>query len=122
MKLGAALPVLFPLAAQVLYEEDLLASRARREKNWRDMEQYVHALVAAAKNRGPLEADFRTPEAYRRSVEPVRRALESRMGYPPPGFPSGKPELKLERAGEDDLAVFWRSTVGVAPGLETYGL
>lgn len=100
------------LAAAQVYEEDPLASRAIREQNWRQLEAFADGLT---------HPDFGSPAAYLRSIEPLRQLLRGRIGYPAPGFgPAGEP--RMEKAGEDEIAIYHRMWIPIAPRLETYGL
>jgi hypothetical protein len=94
-------PLLTVAAARQLYEEDLLASMPQRARQWKQMEAYAASLGAG--------------------VEPKRKEFRARIGYPPPGF-EGPAKLRLEKAGEDALATYYRCYISVTPQMETYRL
>lgn len=98
--------------AQQLYEEDPLATMPIREKNWRQLETFANSLT---------QPDFSSPGAYLQSMEPLRQLLRGRIGYPIPLLPaSGAP--RMEKSGEDDVAVYYRMWIPIARDLESYGL
>ncbi len=124
MKTRLALLCLCPLAfaaGQQLYEEDPLASMPIREKHWKQMEAYVAAVGETGKGPGLYPADYSSPAAFLRTIEPLRETLRRRTGYPPPGFyPAAK--ARMEQVAQDDQATYYRCYVPVTPQMETYGL
>jgi dienelactone hydrolase len=105
-----------PPASPVLYEEDVLASSPIRIAQWKQMQAYADALpetVSAGRAAGVEPADD--------SAEALRRAFRLRLGYPAPGF-LDQPAMRLEQAGEDGVATYYRCYVRVTPQMETYGL
>ena len=97
---------------QELYEEDLTASLAHREEQWREMEAYLGRLGEEADQREPYAADFSSEEAYLRTIEPLREKLRVGTGYPPPGLGAAG-EVRMEAVGEDAVAKYYRCWVEV---------
>ncbi len=91
----------FALQAQELYEEDLKATQPIREKLWRQMDEY---------SKGPAD-----------SVAALRRVFLNRLGYPVPGLQAAGPQ-RLEKTGEDNVAVYHRAFLPLTGGMEAYGL
>lgn len=102
-------------AAPVLYEEEFQSSSAIRVAQWRQMEAYAAALPETGR---PMEAG---PVAADTPVEALRREFRDRLGFPAPGFLPGSP-VRLERAGEDAVATYYRCRIPATPQMETYGL
>ncbi len=98
------------------YEEDVLASSPIRIAQWKQMQAYAAALPETA---SPATAN--EPTTTDKSPEALRRAFRLRLGYPAPGF-LDQPSARLEQAGEDDVAVYFRCHIRVTPQMETYGL
>jgi dienelactone hydrolase len=95
--------------APVLFEEDVLASAPIRIAQWKQMEAYAAALPEHVP--AMLPAHGPTPQ------ESFRRLL----GYPAPGFLDRTP-ARLEKAGEDAVATYYRCYIRATPQMETYGL
>jgi len=88
--------------AAALYEEEPVATLALREKLWRQMDAFAKGAAAQPETR--------------------RQLLKTKIGYPPVGLHgvAGKP--RLEKSGEDAVAIYYRCFIEVAPGLDQYGL
>jgi dienelactone hydrolase len=82
------------------YEEDLQSSRPFRDANYRQFSRYIGDLDGQA---------------------PLLR-FERLIGYPAPGFYDRARAPRIEKAGEDEIGVYHRVWIEVAPGVETYGL
>lgn len=103
---GVALALLasvLTFAQAPLWEEDLDVSRPYRENSYREYLRYAENL----KNTEHTES--------------LRRGFLARIGYPAPGFTSAG-AMRLEEAGEDSIATYYRSWVRVAVDMEVYGL
>jgi hypothetical protein len=70
--LGLAVLLSGAAAAQGIYDEELLASRAIREQQWKQWDACLKAL-------GP-GVDFSNPEAFARSIAPLRRSSQDWSG------------------------------------------
>ena len=108
MRLGALVLCAVGLCiAQQLYEEDPLASMPIRERQYKQVLEYIARLKPAGQSRAGGAG--------------VEESLRGRIGYPPPGL-FKKVKERLEKAGEDEVAIYYRCYVPIAPELETYGL
>ncbi len=90
------------LSAQApLFDEDLQLSRPFREENYNQFAKYAAGL----EQHGALQQRFRTM-----------------IGYPAPGFYEKAHAPRIEKIGEDEIGVYHRIWIAVAPGVDTYGL
>ncbi len=104
-----------------LYEERVQDSNPIRTEQARELDAYVQGLKADTQRLHSLfRPDFRSERDYERSVRSLREAFCRSIGYPPPGKPTGEP--RFVRIGEDDLAVYYRVSVPVLPGVNSVGL
>lgn len=87
--------------AQPFFEEDLQLSRPYRDANYREFARYI----------GDLEKESARLRQFRAAV-----------GYPAPGFYNSAKPARIEKTGEDEIGVYHRVWIPVAPGMETYGL
>ena len=111
---GIACLAALPARAQTLYEEEPTASMDIRIGLWRQLANYADSLKSVA--------DYSSPAAYARSIEPIRAQYRAWIGYPPPGFDLKKPRQRMVKIGDDDVAVYYRCYTPVATSLEAYGL
>jgi dienelactone hydrolase len=110
-----------PAFTRQIYDEDPVASMAIRETHWKQMQAYVSAVTEAARSDGLYPADYSSPGAFLRTIEPLRQVLRNRTGYPPPGF-LAEAKARFEQFAQDAAATYYRCYVSVAPGMEAYGL
>lgn len=95
------LPLVLAFQISSLYEEKVIDSMAIRERYWKQLQAYAASL----------------PE----KAAPSGATLASKIGFPAPGLKAGTP--RLDRAGEDSLAVYYRCWIPMGAGpLESYGL
>ena len=99
-----------------LYEEDLLASSPVRVAQWKEMEAYADSLPQSAPQAAPAAAGSTDAGA-----PALRAEFRRRLGYPAPGF-TGGPAVRMEKAGEDAVATYYRCRIQSTPLMETYGL
>jgi dienelactone hydrolase len=95
--------LLLPLALSAqapFFEEDLQLSRPFRDENYRQFSRYTGDL----EQQGPL------------------RRFKNMIGYPAPGFYEKAGAPRITKIGEDEIGVYHRIWIAVAPGMETYGL
>lgn len=85
-----------------LYEEEPVATLALREKLWRQMDSFAQTLGQHQETR--------------------RQLLRTKLGYPPVGLHAVAAKPRMEKIGEDALAIYYRCWIEVAPGLDQYGL
>jgi dienelactone hydrolase len=85
-----------------LYEEEPVATLTLREKLWRQMDAFARAAATS-------------PDAR-------RQAFKQKIGYPPVGLHAVASKPRLEKFGEDAVAVYYRCFIEVAAGLDQYGL
>lgn len=88
-----------PLPAQSLYEEDVAASKANRDENWRQIEAFVTRL----------------------EWSDLRGALARQIGFPAPGL-SLRGAPRIQKAGEDELGSYQRLWIPAGDGIEAHGL
>jgi dienelactone hydrolase len=105
-----------PQPGAALYEEDILASSPIRVAQWRQMEAYADSLPESAPGAGSAPAGGAGAGAAG-----LRAEFRRRLGYPAPGF-TGRPQVRLERVGEDAVATTYRCWIRSTPLMETYGL
>jgi len=107
--LGAAFAVVaFTQPPANLYDEELNTSMPHRVAQWRQMTAYAESLPP-----GPA------PEWG--GAGNLLTILKRRTGYPPPAL-SVQGGERLENAGEDSLATYYRCWIRISPHMETYGL
>ncbi|MBM3754585.1 MAG: amidohydrolase family protein [Acidobacteria bacterium] len=95
--------VRFTPVARALYEEERIASRKTREESYRQIQNYAAHLEKTQAQRA------------------MRAQFAAKLGYPPPAFHEAR-NLRMEKIGEDAIAVYHRAWVKVAPEMEVYGL
>ena len=89
------------LCAQApVFEEDLQLSRPFRDENYRQLSRYT--------------GDIERQGALLR--------FKTMIGYPAPGFFEKAQAPSITKIGEDEIGVYLRIWIAVAPGMETYGL
>ncbi|MBY0503749.1 MAG: prolyl oligopeptidase family serine peptidase [Bryobacteraceae bacterium] len=94
--------MILALVAQQLYEDEPTATMPLRERNWKQLESYTAKLAG--------------------QKEGWRRTYLASTGYPAPGLHATPGKPRMEKAGEDELAIYYRCWIEVGPELETYGL
>ena len=68
------------------FDEDVAASNPLRVEQAQELDAYVVALKRdKARLNALFQPDYSSPQAYEKSVEPLRRAFCQSIGYPPPG-------------------------------------
>jgi len=96
-----------PPSSPSLFEEDVASSLQLRVKLWKQMEAYADAMPPSGRA-APAGASL---------IERFR----AENGYPPPGLKAG-PKARLEKAGEDSIATYYRSFVPVTSEMDAYGI
>ncbi len=98
MRFLAVIALASGMCAQVrFYEEDLQASRPHREENYRQFSRYLEDIGRVGQ-------------------------FKKLIGYPAPGFFDKAQAPRIVKVSEDDIGVYHRVWIHVAPGVETYGL
>jgi dienelactone hydrolase len=99
--------------SQQPYEEEPTGSMQIRIDLWKQMTAYADGLPEAVR--------LSDAAAYSRTVETLRKRYQTQIGYPPPGFQQdGK--ARMEKAGEDETATYYRCYIPVTSSMEAYGL
>ncbi len=101
------------VCAQQPYEEEPAGSMQIRTDLWKQMAAFADGL--------PGVVDLSDPAKYARTADALRQRYRAQVGYPPPGFQQSA-EARMEKAGEDASAVYYRCYIRVAQGMDAYGL
>ena len=98
---------------------------SRRRAAHQSLEEFLRARVieSHARRESLWRRDYSSPEAYRRSVEPMRRKLKEILGYW--SEPADRPAVRTrDEQTICDIGEFRavRFTIEIAHGFETYGV
>ncbi len=108
-------------APPAYYEEDVRASNPLRSEQARELDAYILARKADdAALRTVFTPDYRSPHAYEASTRKLRQTLADRIGYPPPGKPTGEAEFR--QIGEDSIGTYFRASIPVLPHIHAEGI
>lgn len=105
------------------YTESVEKSSPNRQTQFDQVGAYAQRLhEAAPKNREAFfQPNYRSEKAYVRSTKELRKAVENRIGFPPPMQKhSAKP--RWEEIADDPYATIFRVWLEVVDGVEAYGL
>lgn len=104
------------------FEQDVAASNPLRTEQAKELDAYVTALRKDESRLGKaFQPDYSSPEAFEKSVQPLRKAFCDSIGYPPPGD-APKVAATFDKIGEDSLGTYYRATIGVLPGVHAEGI
>ncbi len=105
------------------FREDLDASHDIRQEQFNQIKHYVEQLAGKAdvKRAEWFEPDFADIETYTKSLDPLRKRVLERIGFPPPDVASDmKPRWTL--VAEDAYAKIYRMWYEVLEGVELYSM
>lgn len=105
------------------YMEAPEASKPIRQQQFNQIAGYLERLrQRAGEIRGrTLNPDYSSPEAYAKSVEPLRATIRERIGYPPPLVKTDAPP-RYEHVADDAYATLYRMYYEVLEGVELYAI
>ena len=105
------------------YREPFAKSYPIRERQHLQMKAYLDSFPAPAEEVGEatFTLDFSSPEAYERSLEPIRAHLKQQAGWPPPKAVEN-PVPRFELVAKDQVADIYRVWTEVFEGVEAYGM
>jgi dienelactone hydrolase len=105
------------------YREPFAKSYPIREKQHLQMKAYLDGFPARTPDETETEfkLDFASPEAYARSLTPVREEARRRAGFPPPKAVA-EPKPRFELVASDPAADIYRVWTEVIEGVDAYAL
>lgn len=105
------------------YREKFSESFPIREQQHLELKAYIDNLVEENKDRSlsKFTPDISGIRQYEKSLVPFRKQLAESFGYPPPLATRGT-EPRTVFAGKDSVCSIYRIWIGVAEGVEAYGL
>ena len=105
------------------YREKFSESFPIREQQHLELKAYIDLLVGERKDQAlsKFSPDYSGIEQYEKSVIPFREQLAESFGYPPPLATKGS-EPRTVFVGKDSVCNIYRIWIGVAEGIEAYGL
>jgi dienelactone hydrolase len=117
---------LLPGAAQQkpseFYEENVPDSNPIRSEQARELDGYLKRLKSDdTRLREVFRPDYSSIRAFQSSTRRLRETYAASMGYPPPGKPDSEPP-KFERIGEDEIGIYYRTSISVLPEVHAVGI
>jgi dienelactone hydrolase len=105
------------------YREKFSESFPIREQQHLDLKRYIDLLVeeGKVKSLSRFTPDYSGIKQYEKSIIPFREQLAESFGYPPPLATKGSEPRKVF-VGKDSVCNIYRIWIGVAEGVEAYGL
>lgn len=105
------------------YREPFPESYPIRKQQHLELKEYVDLLVSEKKENtlSKFTPDFSGIDQYENSLIPYREQLAGSYGYPPPMAAKGS-EPRIVYVGKDSVCSIYRIWIGVAEGIEAYGL
>ncbi len=105
------------------YREKFSESFPIRKQQHLELKEYIDLLVEEGKVQAlsKFTPDYSGIEQYEESVIPFREQLAESFGYPPPLATKGS-EPRTVFVGKDSVCSIYRIWIGVAEGVEAYGL
>jgi dienelactone hydrolase len=105
------------------YREKFSESFPIREQQHLELKAYIDLLIEESKDQSlsKFTPDFSGIRQYEKSLVPFRKQLAESFGYPPPLATSGA-EPRTVFVGKDSVCSIYRIWIGVAEGVEAYGL
>ncbi|MBS0204871.1 MAG: dienelactone hydrolase family protein [Planctomycetes bacterium] len=106
----------------VYFEQDVKQSDPLRAEQARELDAYILAMKCDhSRLKKLLAADYSSPAAFEKSVEPYRQAFCDSIGYPPPGdAPKAAPGF--EKMGEDGIGIYYRAVIPILPEVHAEGI
>ena len=105
------------------FREKFSESFPVRKQQHLELKAYIDGLIEEQKEQSlsRFAPDFSNLAAYHKSVMPYREQLAASFGYPPPLATNGS-EPRIVFVGRDSVCSIYRIWIGVARGIEAYGL
>ncbi len=105
------------------YREKFSESFPIREQQHLELKAYIDLLIEECKDRSlsKFTPDFSGIRQYQESLIPFRKQLAESFGFPPPLAHKGS-EPRTVFVGRDSVCSIYRIWIGVAEGVEAYGL
>jgi len=105
------------------YREKFSASFPIREKQHLELKEYIDQLVEVEKEKtlSRFTPDYSGIKQYEESLFSYREELAESFGYPPPLATMGS-EPRTVFVGKDSVCNIYRIWIGVAEGVEAYGI
>jgi len=105
------------------YREPFAKSWPIRQKQHLQMKAYLDSLPAQKREEADAEfkLDLSSPEAYERSLAPVREQMKKTLGWPPPKAVKD-PKPRFELVARDKAADIYRVWTEVFEGVEAYAI
>ncbi len=105
------------------YREKFSESFPIRKQQHLELKEYIDLLVEEGKVQAlsKFTPDYSGIEQYEESVIPFREQLAESFGYPPP-LATKSSEPRTVFVGKDSVCSIYRIWIGVAEGVEAYGL
>ncbi|MEE9460495.1 MAG: hypothetical protein V3V53_01585 [Bacteroidales bacterium] len=105
------------------YREKFSESFPIRKQQHLELKEYIDLLVEERKDQSlsKFTPDFSGIKQYKKSLIPFREQLAETFGYPPPLSAKGS-EPRTVFVGKDSVCSIYRIWIGVAEGVEAYGL
>lgn len=104
------------------FEQDVAASNPLRAEQAKELDAYI---LSQKHDKSRLNAlfkpDYSSPQAFEKSVAPLRAAFCDSIGYPPPGD-MPKEAATFEKIGEDQLGTYFRATIPILPEVHAEGI
>ncbi|KPL09390.1 MAG: hypothetical protein AMS26_22925 [Bacteroides sp. SM23_62] len=105
------------------YREAFSESFPIRKQQHVELKEYIDLLVEERKEQSisKFQPDFSGIKQYEKSLIPFREQLAASFGYPPPLATEGS-EPRMVYVGKDSVCSIYRIWIGIAEGVEAYGL
>ena len=105
------------------YREKFSESFPIRKQQHLELREYTDLLIEEKKEQSLAKfiPDFSGIDQYEKSIIPARKQLASSFGYPPPLAMQGS-DPRTVFVGKDSVCTIYRIWIGVAEGVEAYGL
>ena len=105
------------------YREAFPESFSIRKQQHLELKAYIDGLIEQRKHEtlAKFTPDFSGIGQYQKSVIPFREQLAESYGYPPPKATKGSAP-RMICVGQDSVCSIYRVWIGVAEGIEAYGL
>ncbi len=105
------------------YREKFSESFPIREEQHLELKKYIDLMVMDQKEQtlSKFSPDYSGIKQYEKSIIPFREQLAESFGYPPPLATKGS-EPRTVFVGKDSVCNIYRIWIGVAEGVEAYGI
>lgn len=104
------------------FNQNVADSDPLRTEQARELNEYIKTIAADRSRFNNLfKPNYSSIEAFEKSVEPLRKAFNESIGYPPPGSRPTKP-ASFQQIGEDTIGVYYRAMIPILPGVHSEGI